>query len=161
QFESLIQPLIIMFSVPLAMIGAISLLFLTGQSLNIMTLIGIVVLAGIVVNDAIVKVDFINQGRRAGLSLREAIEAAGRKRLRPIIMTTVTTVFGLLPMALGMGSGAELRRPLAVAVIGGLSASTLLTLIVVPVLYAIAAGRKSHRRDETRGLAAPQALEDE
>jgi HAE1 family hydrophobic/amphiphilic exporter-1 len=137
QFESLIQPAVVMTAVPLALIGAVLLLFVTGQSFNVMSLIGIVVLVGIVVNDAIVKVDFINQARRRGQPLRAAIEEAGRKRLRPIIMTTVTTVLGLAPMAVGLGSGAELRRPLAVAVIGGLTAATFLTLVVVPVLYSL------------------------
>ena len=137
QFESLVHPFIIMFSVPLSLIGVVFTLFVTGQSFNIMSLIGIVVLVGIVVNDAIIKVDFINQGRKAGLNMRQAIEEAGKKRLRPIVMTTVTTVLGLLPMALGIGEGAELRRPLALAVIGGLTAATFLTLIVVPVLYSV------------------------
>jgi hydrophobic/amphiphilic exporter-1 (mainly G- bacteria), HAE1 family len=139
QFESLIHPFIIIFAVPLALIGVVFTLFVTGQSFNIMSLIGIVVLVGIVVNDAIIKVDFINQGRKAGLSLRNAIEEAGKKRLRPILMTTVTTVLALLPMAFGLGEGAELRRPLAIAVIGGLIAATFLTLIIVPVLYSLLA----------------------
>ena len=102
-----------------------------------MSLIGVVILVGIVVNDAIVKVDFINQARAAGAGLRDAILEAGRVRLRPIIMTTVTTVLGLTPMAMGIGSGADLRAPLAIAVIGGLTVATVLTLIVVPVVYAV------------------------
>jgi HAE1 family hydrophobic/amphiphilic exporter-1 len=100
-----------------------------------MSLIGGVILVGIVVNDAIVKVDFINQARRQGNDLRAAITEAGRVRLRPIVMTTVTTVLGLLPMALGIGRGSDLRAPLAIAVIGGLTVATALTLIVVPVVY--------------------------
>jgi len=99
--------------------------------------IGMVILIGIVVNDAIIKVDFINQQREAGATKRVAILEAGRLRLRPIIMTTVTTVLGLTPMALGWGAGADLRAPLAVAVIGGLLSATLLTLIVVPVIYSL------------------------
>ncbi len=137
QFESLVHPFIIIFAVPLAAIGVVLALFVTGQSFNIMSLIGMVVLIGIVVNDAIIKVDFINQEQRRGAELRDAIMAAGRKRLRPIIMTTVTTVLALLPMALGFGEGAELRRPLAVAVIGGLLSATFLTLVVVPVVYSL------------------------
>ena len=137
QFESLIYPFVIGFTVPLASIGVILALFLTGQSFNIISLIGIVVLMGIVVNDAIVEVDFINQERSRGRPLRESILEAGRKRLRPIVMTSVTTVFGLLPMAVGVGSGAALRRPLAIVVIGGLITATFLTLIVVPVLYGL------------------------
>jgi HAE1 family hydrophobic/amphiphilic exporter-1 len=105
-----------------------------------MSLIGAVILVGIVVNDSIVKVDFINQARAQGLALRAAILEAGRVRLRPIIMTTVTTVFGLTPMALGIGRGADLRAPLAIAVIGGLTVATLLTLIVVPVVYSLVEG---------------------
>ncbi len=135
QFESLRHPFVIILTVPLALIGVTIGLLLTGQSFNIMSLIGLVVLVGIVVNDAIVKVDFINQERGRGTPLREAILLAGRKRLRPILMTTITTVLGLLPMAIGFGDGAELRRPLAIAIIFGLSFATILTLIVVPVLY--------------------------
>jgi HAE1 family hydrophobic/amphiphilic exporter-1 len=121
-------------------VGAVLALFGTGQGLNTMSLIGAVILVGIVVNDAIVKVDFINQARRAGRSLRDAILEAGRVRLRPIVMTTVTTVLGLTPMALGIGRGADLRAPLAIAVIGGLTVATLLTLVVVPVVYAVTEG---------------------
>ncbi len=141
QFESVRQPLVVLIAVPLAAIGAVPALWVARDGLNVMSGIGLVILIGIVVNDAIVKVDFINQRRSAGLTLRAAILEAGRLRLRPIVMTTVTTVFGLLPMALGWGAGADLRAPLAVAVIGGLTASTLLTLIVVPVVYSLVAGR--------------------
>ena len=135
QFESFVHPLTILMSVPLALVGAVAALVLSGQGLNTMSMIGAVILVGIVVNDAIVKVDFINQARRAGRSLRDAIVEAGRVRLRPIVMTTVTTVLGLLPMALGIGRGSDLRAPLAIAVIGGLLVATALTLIVVPVVY--------------------------
>jgi len=140
QFESLIHPFVIIFAVPLAAVGVIWGLFVTGQSFNVISLIGVVVLVGIAVNDAIVKVDFINQERRRGTPLREAIVEAGKKRLRPIIMTTVTTVFGLAPMAIGLGRGAELQRPLAIAVISGLLSATFLTLIVIPVIYSYLAG---------------------
>ena len=135
QFESFLQPVTILAAVPLALVGAIALLAATGNGLNTMSLIGVVILVGIVVNDAIVKVDFINQSRRAGLDLRRAILEAGRVRLRPIVMTTVTTVLGLVPMALGIGRGSDLRAPMAIAVIGGLVLATALTLIVVPVVY--------------------------
>ncbi|BBM68829.1 efflux RND transporter permease subunit [Rhodothermus marinus] len=144
QFESLRQPFIILFTVPLATIGVTLTLALTGQSVNLMSLTGLVVLVGIVVNDAIIKVDFINRRRAEGMPLLEAIEAAGRDRLRPILMTTVTTVLGLLPLALGLGAGAALQQPLAITIIGGLTSATLLTLIVVPVLYVLVAG--SERR---------------
>ena len=135
QFESFIHPFTILLSVPLATVGAAVALWLTGGGLNSMSLIGLVILVGIVVNDAIVKVDFINQMRAAGNPLRQAILEAGRVRLRPIVMTTVTTVLGLTPMALGIGRGADLRAPLAIAVIGGLISATALTLVVVPVAY--------------------------
>lgn len=135
QFESFVHPFTILMSVPLALVGAVLALILTGQGLNTMSLIGAVILVGIVVNDAIVKVDFINQARRQGRDLRDAILEAGRVRLRPIVMTTVTTVLGLLPMALGIGRGSDLRAPLAIAVIGGLLVATALTLIIVPVVY--------------------------
>jgi HAE1 family hydrophobic/amphiphilic exporter-1 len=135
QFESFIHPFTILMAVPLALVGTVGALLLTGEGLNTMSLIGVVILVGIVVNDAIVKVDFIVQAQQRGLALREAIMEAGRVRLRPIVMTTVTTVLGLLPMALGIGRGSDLRAPLAIAVIGGLSVATALTLIVVPVVY--------------------------
>jgi HAE1 family hydrophobic/amphiphilic exporter-1 len=137
QFESFIHPFTILLSVPLALVGAIAALWMAGAGLNTMSLIGVVILVGIVVNDAIVKVDFINQARARGAPVREAILEAGEARLRPIVMTTVTTVLGLTPMALGIGRGADLRAPLAIAVIGGLITATALTLIVVPVAYQL------------------------
>jgi HAE1 family hydrophobic/amphiphilic exporter-1 len=137
QFESFVHPFTILLSVPLATVGAAVALFIGGQGLNSMSLIGLVILVGIVVNDAIVKVDFINQMRRSGMALREAILEAGKVRLRPIVMTTVTTVLGLTPMALGIGRGADLRAPLAIAVIGGLISATALTLVVIPVAYEL------------------------
>jgi HAE1 family hydrophobic/amphiphilic exporter-1 len=148
QFESVIHPFTIMLAVPLAAIGAVIALMIAGDGINVMSLIGFVILVGIVVNDAIIKVDFINQYRREGASMRDAILEAGRVRLRPIIMTTATTVFGLTPLALGLGAGADLRAPLAVAVIGGLISATLLTLIVVPVIYASLEGLRGVARQE-------------
>ncbi len=137
QFESVVQPLVVLAAVPLAAIGALLALWVAGDGINTMSGIGLIILIGVVVNDAIVKVDFINQRRRSGLNKRDAILEAGRLRLRPIIMTTVTTVAGLTPLALGLGAGADLRSPLAVAVIGGLTSATFLTLIVVPVVYSL------------------------
>jgi HAE1 family hydrophobic/amphiphilic exporter-1 len=160
QFESFVHPLTILIAVPLALVGAVLALIATGEGLNTMSLIGAVILVGIVVNDAIVKVDFIRQGRERGEALRHAILEAGRVRLRPIVMTTATTVLGLVPMALGIGRGADLRAPLAVAVIGGLVFATALTLIVVPVVYqTIERARlavRAHRpaAGDTAGLAA-------
>ncbi len=137
QFESFVHPFTILTAVPLALVGAILALALAGEGMNTMSLIGVVILVGIVVNDAIVKVDFINQARGRGATMRDAILEAGEVRLRPIVMTTVTTVLGLAPMALGIGRGADLRAPMAVAVIGGLVVATALTLVVVPVTYAV------------------------
>jgi HAE1 family hydrophobic/amphiphilic exporter-1 len=154
QFESFAHPFTILMAVPLALVGAVLALVATNGGLNTMSLIGVVILVGIVVNDAIVKVDFINQSRRAGHGLRASILEAGRVRLRPIVMTTVTTVLGLLPMALGIGRGADLRAPLAIAVIGGLVVATLLTLIVVPVVYSsIESLRIAVQGDQASGAA--------
>lgn len=137
QFENFIEPFIIMFTVPLGVIGVVLGLALTGQSWNALSGIGLVILAGIVVNDGILLVERISQLRREGQATRDAILGAGRDRFRPVLMTTATTVLGLLPMALGIGTGAALRKPLAVAVIGGIMVATLLTLVVVPVLYSV------------------------
>jgi len=134
QFERLLQPLVILAAVPLAAAGVVAVLALAGQTINLMSMTGCVVLVGIVVNDAIIKVDFINQRKARGMTLHDAITAAGRARVRPILMTTVTTALGLLPLALGFGAGAELRAPLAIAIVGGLLSATVLTLFVVPVL---------------------------
>ncbi|MDH5551421.1 MAG: efflux RND transporter permease subunit, partial [Gemmatimonadota bacterium] len=154
QFESFVHPFTILLSVPLATIGASVALMIAGEGLNTMSLIGLVILVGIVVNDAIVKVDFINQMRKQGLELRQAILEAGRVRLRPIVMTTVTTVLGLTPMALGIGRGADLRAPLAIAVIGGLISATALTLIVVPVAYDLL----EEARGKLRALAGLSSI---
>lgn len=134
EFESLKYPFIIMLTAPLAIIGVVFGLLITGQTLNLMSLIGLMVLVGIVDNDAIVKVDFILQERKRGTPLREAILLAGQKRLRPIVMNTVTAIFGMLPIWIYPGTGAEFYRPLAVAVIFGLLFATALTLVVVPVV---------------------------
>lgn len=143
QFESLVHPLVILFTVPLALIGAVLALYVTGSTINVVAFIGIIMLAGIVVNNAIVLVDLINQLRRAGVAKTEAIIEAGSVRLRPILMTTLTTILGLLPMAIGFGEGAEVRTPMAIAVIGGLLVATLLTLVVIPVVYHLL-DRKSY-----------------
>jgi HAE1 family hydrophobic/amphiphilic exporter-1 len=136
--ESIIHPLTIMISVPMAMAGVVAGFVFTGISMNIMGYIGIVALAGIVVNNAIVLFDRINQIRQEGKEASSAFEAvvlAGQQRLRPILMTSLTTILALIPLAMGIGSGAELRRPLAVAVMGGLTSSTFLTLWIMPALY--------------------------
>ena len=136
QFERFLDPLIIMLSVPLALIGVVPTLLITGTSLNIQSLMGVVMLIGIVVNNAIVLVDYINLMRREqNLSIRDAVLQSGRLRLRPILMTTSTTVLGMLPLAIGSGAGGEIQASLARAVIGGLSVSTLITLILIPTVY--------------------------
>lgn len=137
QFESFIHPFTVLLSVPLALIGAFLTLWVFGAGINTVSLIGIVILVGIVNNDAVIKVDFINRMRREGMSTRDAVLAAGHARLRPIVMTTVTTMLALLPMMLGIGTGASLQAPLAMAVFGGLFTATALTLIVVPVVYEL------------------------
>lgn len=137
QFENLLQPLLILFTVPLAGAGAVLGLWLTDTRLSVIVFIGLIMLAGIVVNNAIVLIDRINQLRQSGTDLTEAIVEGGASRLRPVLMTTLTTVLGLLPMALGGGDGSEIRAPMAVTVIFGLLLSTLLTLVFIPVLYAL------------------------
>jgi HAE1 family hydrophobic/amphiphilic exporter-1 len=147
QFESLLHPFLILFTLPMGLTGAVWALILTGQTLNVISVIGMVVLAGIVVNDAIVKIDYTNQLRKKGLPLREAVMEASRVRLRPILMTTVTTAFGLFPMSLGLGRGSELQQPLAISVIGGLILATFLTLILIPVAYELGERRKSRIKE--------------
>jgi HAE1 family hydrophobic/amphiphilic exporter-1 len=137
QFESLIHPFVILFTIPLALVGAVLALFLTGTTVNVVAFIGVIMLAGIVVNNAIVLVDLINQLQAQGKEKTSAIMEAGRARLRPILMTTLTTALGLLPMAIGFGEGSEVRTPMAITVIGGLLVSTLLTLLVIPVVYSL------------------------
>jgi len=157
QFESLVQPIVVLAAVPLAAIGAVLGLGVFGGGLNAMSGIGLVILIGIVVNDAIIKVDFINQRRAAGETKRAAILEAGRLRLRPILMTTITTVLGLTPMALGWGAGADLRAPLAIVVIGGLISATVLTLIVVPVIYSLVVSPGEPVGARTEPAARPMA----
>ena len=152
QFESLLHPFVILFTIPMGMIGAVWALFLTGTSVNAVAFIGLILLAGIVVNNAIVLVDAINQARDRGLARIEAIVAAGRTRLRPILITSVSTILGLVPMAIGVGEGAEIRKPMAITVIGGMLVATLMTLIVIPVLYA-----QLDRRRAADPAADPQA----
>ncbi|NBC26952.1 MAG: MMPL family transporter [Bacteroidetes bacterium] len=135
QFESLLHPFIILFTIPLALVGAILALYLTGTTISVVVFIGLILLAGIVVNNAIVLIDMINQMRQRGMDKLEAIKEGGKSRLRPILMTTLTTTLALLPLAIGFGDGAELRAPMGITVIGGLMVSTLLTLIVIPVMY--------------------------
>ncbi|EMG36552.1 cation/multidrug efflux pump [Desulfocurvibacter africanus PCS] len=160
-YESLRDPFVVMFSVPLAIVGVVLMLFLTRTTFNVQSFIGCIMLGGIIVNNAILLVDQTNQLRREeGFGLREAIEEAGRRRLRPILMTSLTTVFGLLPLALGLGEGGEAQAPMARAVIGGLTSSTLITLVFVPVMYSLISGneRRSLVEDELEKGGAAAVL---
>jgi len=151
QFESVKDPLVVMFSVPFAFIGVSLILFLTHTTFNIQSYLGIIMLAGIVVNNSILLVDTANKlRRREGLALREAIETAGRRRLRPILMTAISTVLGLTPLALGLAEGGETQAPLARAVIGGLLVSTLVTLLLIPVIYSFFEGGLRRKSLATR-----------
>jgi HAE1 family hydrophobic/amphiphilic exporter-1 len=159
QFESLLQPFIIMFTIPFAGVGTILTFFLLGKSLNMMAYIGIIMLAGIAVNNATILVDRINQLREKGLSKRDAIIEAGSQRIRPIIMTSLTTILALLPLTLGIGESTALRAPMALAVISGLITSTILTLIVIPSVYwvldslsAMILGKKEVNHEETKTI---------
>lgn len=157
QFESLLHPLLILFSVPLAGVGSLLGLYLTGTNLSVIVFLGLIMLSGIVVNNAIVLVDRINQLRLDGMEKVTAIKTAAQSRLRPIIMTTMTTILGLLPMCLGLGEGSELRAPMAITVISGLIFSTLLTLIVIPVLYRLFDSKKFVAQTKDAQLSKPAA----
>ncbi len=135
QFESLVQPLVILFTIPFAIVGTVLLFFVLGKTFNMMALIGIIMLGGIAVNDSIILIDRINQLRLSGLKKAEAIALAGQQRLRPILMTSLTTILALLPLTFGFGDSASLRSPMALAVIGGMITSTLLTILVIPCFY--------------------------
>lgn len=153
QFESLLHPLVILLTIPMGLIGAIWALWVTGTTINAVAFIGLILLAGIVVNNAIVLVDAINRERDHGLARHAAIVAAGRTRLRPILITSISTILGLLPMALGVGEGAEIRRPMAITVMGGMFVATLMTLVVIPALYTLL-----DRRHDEAAVATPGAV---
>ncbi len=148
QFQSLLSPFIVMFTIPLAFTGGLFGLYLTDNPISVIAMIGFVMLSGIIVNNGIVLVDYINQLRRQGMEKKEAIVEAGRTRLRPIIMTALTTILGLLTMAFGMGMGADMIQPMAIVTIGGLTYGTLLTLFVVPCIYDILNRKKDIREEE-------------
>ena len=135
QFGSFIQPVAIMMSLPLSLIGVVLALILFRSTLNIFSIIGFIMLMGLVTKNAILLVDFVNQERHAGKARRDAVLAASKIRLRPILMTTLAMIFGMFPLALGLGEGGEQRSPMGQAVIGGVITSGLLTLVVVPVIY--------------------------
>jgi HAE1 family hydrophobic/amphiphilic exporter-1 len=148
QFESLLHPFVIMFSVPFSFAGVAFALVFCGYAMSVITFVGVILLVGVVVNNAIVLVDYVNLLRARGFPLEEAVKETCRRRLRPILITTITTVFGLLPLALARGESAEVMRPLGATVIGGLTFSTLVTLVIVPVMYTIL------EKARTRGKSA-------
>ena len=148
QFESLIHPLIVMLTIPFAIVGTILLFFILGQTFNMMALIGIIMLGGIAVNDSIILIDRINQLRMTGMEKRLAISLGSQQRLRPILMTSIITIIALLPLTFGFGASTSLRSPMAYAVIGGMVTSTLLTLLVIPCVYDLMTSNKPMKEDE-------------
>jgi HAE1 family hydrophobic/amphiphilic exporter-1 len=136
-FESLLYPFIILFSLPITLVGVIGSLLITGKTLNLFSMIGIVMLVGLVVHNAILLIDYTNTLRKRGMNRNEALLEAGTARLRPILMTTLALIFGMLPLALELGPGSEMRSGMAVVIMGGMTSSTLLTLVFIPVVYSI------------------------
>jgi len=155
QFKSLIDPFIIMFAVPMGFPGVILILFLTDTTLSTTSMMGIIMMFGIVVSNGVLLVDYTNVLRRKGRPLLDAVVAASRTRLRPILMTSLATVFGLLPMAIGLGTGGETNAPLARAVVGGLSVSTLLTLFLIPTVYVMLEDRIPRKLEGERQAPLP------
>jgi HAE1 family hydrophobic/amphiphilic exporter-1 len=154
-FESFIHPFIVLFTIPLGVIGVAAGLLVTGSTITVMVLIGVILLSGIVVNNAIVLIDSVNRLRAAGLDKYEAVVRAGHLRIRPILMTTITTIVGLIPMAIGWGEGAELRAPLAITVGWGLFFGTLLTLVVIPAVYMVIPSKVVVEAEETAAEDVP------
>ncbi len=161
QFESLLHPFVILLTIPLALVGAVWAMYLTGTTVNVVAYIGVIMLAGIVVNQSIVLIDAVNQFRARGMDKHAAIVEAGRVRLRPILITKLTTVLGLMPMALGLGEGAEIRQPMAITVIGGVAISGFFTLLVIPVVYSILDRKRFGKQagDSAPSLTAPASQE--
>lgn len=159
QFESLRDPFIIMFSLPFAFTGVFIALWMTGTSLSLIALIGAVMLVGIVVKNGIVLIDYINLNKERGASIKRAVVEGGKSRLRPVLMTTMTTILGMVPMAMGIGEGSEIWQPMGISIIGGLTVSTVLTLIVIPTIYASfhARGIKRRRKNARRGVIVNKA----
>ena len=153
QFESLLHPFVILFTIPLALVGAVLALWLTNSTISVVVFIGLILLVGLVVKNAIILIDKVNQLREEGVAKHRALIDGAHSRLRPIIMTTLTTLFGFLPLAIAMGEGAEVRSPMAITVIGGMLVSTLLTLLVIPVVYDLL-DRRSDEYYRERGRRA-------
>ena len=135
QFESFLQPLIVLVELPIDLASALFMLWIFGETVNLMSAIGIIVMCGIIINDSILKIDTINRTRAEGYSVLEAIHIAGQRRLKPIIMTSLTTVLGLLPFLFFKGLGADLERPLALTIMGGMTIGTLISIYIVPIIY--------------------------
>ena len=150
------HPFVVMFTVPLGAVGTILGLAVMGQSIDVVAIIGFLILVGVVVDNAIVLIDGVNQLREGGLSRLEALRQGSQNRLRPILMTSACTILGLLPMAIGLGEGAELQQPLAVAVIGGMTLGTFLTLLLIPVVYSLL-DRKKYPADESVAAVTGEA----
>jgi hydrophobic/amphiphilic exporter-1 (mainly G- bacteria), HAE1 family len=164
QFESFTMPLIIMFSIPFSFSGVIMALFITGTTLSVIAALGAVLLIGIVVKNGIVLVDYINLMRDRGIELNEAIALSGRSRLRPVLMTALTTILGMLPMALMGGEGSEMWQPMGISVIGGLIFSTAITMVIIPVMYAYLSrkgerDKKSKIRRRMKFLVEPNGIQ--
>jgi HAE1 family hydrophobic/amphiphilic exporter-1 len=155
QFESFLDPFIILFTIPLSLIGVIALYLITGETYSLLTAVGLVMLAGIIVNNGIVFVDYTNLLRKRGRSIHDAVIEAGGNRLRPILMTTLTTILALIPMAFFPGEGAELVAPIGKSVVGGLAVGALLTLFFIPVMYAVF-NRMSEKRMITKEIKKEQ-----
>lgn len=158
QFESFTYPFVIMFSIPFALVGVILGLVATGTPMGVMSLLGILMLVGIVVNNGIVLVDYTNLCRERGMGVREAVVTAGRSRLRPVLMTTLTTVIGMIPLAIDKGEGSEMWRSMGLTVACGLSFSTLVTLVLVPILYSLMADFGERRKARKAERAARKAI---
>jgi len=155
QFESVTYPFIIMFSIPFGISGVVLALWISGTTFNVMTFVGVIMLVGIVVKNGIVMVDYINLNRERGNGIIRAVVTGGKSRLRPVLMTSLTAILGMLPLAMSHGQGAEMWKPMAVTVIGGLTVSTMLTLIVVPVIYTLFAGggvKRKHKKNKKAAL---------
>jgi len=142
QFQSFIEPLVVLLAAPLSFVGAVGLLVVTGTPLNVSSFMGLILLVGLIVKNGIILLDFTRHLMRGGMALEPALREAARIRLRPILMTTLCTLFGLLPLALGIGAGSDMQKPLAIAVIGGLALSTPITLFIVPALLVAVRGRE-------------------
>jgi HAE1 family hydrophobic/amphiphilic exporter-1 len=156
QFNSLRQPLIVMVAQPLAIVGGVAALWLFGETLNVFSMIGMILLMGLVAKNSILLVDLTNHYRAGGMSVRDALMNACPHRMRPVLITSLTVIAAMLPAAIGLGPGVETNRPLALVVMGGMISSTLLTLVVVPAVYEIVEGARERRNNQSPSLPTPK-----